>query len=83
MLRLFGYEIPSFGCCIHPSCEHKGYGSMLTQGTINKARELGYKKVILKSYKENITALNIYKKIGFAIVGETEDNQQYKMELTL
>ena len=25
-LRLFGYEIPSFGCCIRKGYEHKGYG---------------------------------------------------------
>lgn len=82
-LRLFGYEIPSFGCCIRDGYENKGYGTILTRWTINKAKELGYNKVILKTYKENISAQKIYKKTGFKIIGETEDKKQYQMELEL
>lgn len=82
-LRLFGYEIPSFGCCIRKEYESKGYGTILTKRTIDKARALGYKEVILKTYKENINAQKIYKKLGFKIVGETEDKKEYKMELDL
>lgn len=82
-LRLFGYEIPSFGCCIRDGYENKGYGTILTRWTINKAKELGYNKVILKTYKENIPAQKIYKKTGFKIIGETEDKKQYQMELEL
>ena len=80
-LRLFGYEIPSFGVIIRPGFTDKGYGTTLTDWTIKKAKELGYKKVILKTYKENISAQKIYEKIGFKIVGETEDKKQYKMEI--
>jgi len=80
-LRLFGYEIPSFGCCIRNGFENKGYGSIITNWTINKAKELGYSKVILKTYKENVSAQKIYQKNGFKIVGETEDKKQYLMEL--
>jgi RimJ/RimL family protein N-acetyltransferase len=80
-LRLFGYETPSFGIVIRNGLTGKGYGMHLTRWTINKARELGYKKVILKTYKENIPAQVIYQKIGFRIVGETEDKKQYKMEI--
>ncbi len=82
-LRFFGYDIPSFGCCIRNGYENKGYGILLTKWTIDKARELGYEKVILKTYKENVPAQKIYKKIGFKIFGETEDKKQYKMELIL
>lgn len=82
-LRLFGYEIPSFGCCIRKGYENKGYGTVLTRWTVNKAKELGYNKVILKTYKENISAQKIYKKVGFKIIGETEDEKQYRMELEL
>lgn len=82
-LRLFGHELPSFGCCIRKGYENKGYGITLTRLTINKAKELGYVKVILKTYKENIFAKKIYKKVGFKIIGETEDKKQFHMELTL
>lgn len=82
-LRQFGYEIPSFGISIRKGFTGKGLGSILTKWTIEKARKLGYKKVILKTYKENILAQRIYKKLGFKIVGETEDKKQYKMEIII
>lgn len=82
-LRLFGYKVPSFGIVIKKGFIGKGYGACLTQGTVDKARALGYEKVILKTYKENLRAKKLYEKIGFKIVGETEDNKQYLMELKL
>lgn len=82
-LRLFGYETPSFGIVIRRGFNGKGYGKILTKWTIDKARELGYRKVILKTYKENIPAQRLYKKIGFKIIGESEDKKEYKMELEL
>jgi len=82
-LRLFGYKIPSFGCCIRNGFENQGYGKIITDFTIKKAKEIGYNKVILKTYKENTFAQKIYNKLGFKITGETEDNKQYKMELEI
>lgn len=82
-LRLFGYEIPSFGCCVRRGYEGKGYATMLTIWTINKARQIGYKKVILKVYKENEIAFKLYKKTGFKVIGEIEDTGEIKMELLL
>ena len=83
MLRLFGYDIPSFGCCIRTGYEGRGFGYLLTVWTIDQAKKLGYKKIILKTYKKNLPAITIYKKAGFKIVGETEDKKQHKMELDL
>ena len=82
-LRLFGYEIPSFGVIIKDDFTGKGYGTILTKLTIDKAREIGYKKVILKTYKENNTARKVYENLGFKITGETMDKKQFKMELFL
>jgi len=82
-LRLFGYKIPSFGVIIKNHFTARGYGTILSKWTIDKARELGYKKVILKTYKENISAKKIYEKLGFKIIGETDDKKQFKMELIL
>jgi len=82
-LRFFGHETPSFGCCIRNGYENKGFGMILTRWTIEKANELGFNKVILKTYKENISAQKIYKKIGFKIIGETKDKKQYRMKLIL
>ena len=82
-LRLFGYEIPSFGIIIKKEYTRRGYGAFLAKWTIEKARELGYKKVILKTYKDNTAAQKLYEKFGFQIAGETEDKKQYKMEIIL
>jgi len=81
-LRLFGYKIPSFGIAIRKGYTKKGYGTILTKWTIEKAKKLGYKKVILKTYKDNISAQKVYEKLCFKIIGETEDKKQYKMEIT-
>jgi RimJ/RimL family protein N-acetyltransferase len=82
-LRLFGYETPSYGCCVRNGYQGIGYGTVLTQETMKKAKELGYHKVILKVYKENVAAFKTYENIGFKIVGETDDKRQYKMEINL
>jgi len=82
-LRLFGYETPSFGIVIRKGFTGKGHGTILTKWAIEKARKLGYKKVILKTYKENISAQKVYEKLGFKIIGETEHKKQYKMEIIL
>jgi len=82
-LRLFGYKTPSYGCCIRKGYENKGYGNILTELTVKKAKELGYSKIILKTYKENLSAQKIYIANGFKTIGETEDKKQYKMELKL
>jgi RimJ/RimL family protein N-acetyltransferase len=82
-LRLFGYKIPSFGVIIKNHFTGKGYGTILSKWTIDKAREFGYNKVILKTYKDNISARKVYEKLGFKINGETKDKKQLKMELIL
>jgi RimJ/RimL family protein N-acetyltransferase len=82
-LRFFGYEIPSFGCCIRKGFENNGFGTIITDFTIKKARELGYNKIILKTYRENTFAQKIYNKLGFKITSETDDKRQYKMELEI
>lgn len=83
MLRLFGYNIPSFGCCIRNQYNGMGFGSMLTIWTIQKAKELGYEKVILKVHRDNISALKMYKKVGFVVIGEIPIKNEIKMEIQL
>jgi len=82
-LRLFGFKIPSFGCCIHNEYQNKGYGTLLTRWTIDKAREIGYGKIILKVYKENKNAFHVYQKTGFKIVDELNETREFKMAIDL
>ncbi len=83
MLRLFGYKIPSFGCCVRTGYGGKGYGSMLTSWTVEKAKAMGYTKVILKVHKNNTIAFQMYKKIGFSITGEIPEKNEIIMEKIL
>jgi RimJ/RimL family protein N-acetyltransferase len=80
-LRLFGYKIPSFGCCIHHEYWGKGYGETITKKTIEMAKKIGYPKVILKVYKKNNAAFNLYKKIGFKVIDENLETDEYRMEI--
>lgn len=82
-LRLLGYKIPSYGGCIHNDFQNQGFGTKLADLTINKAKEFGYKKVILKVYKNNKFAFNTYKTIGFKIVEDLKDTNEWKMEINL
>jgi len=82
-LRLFGYEVPSFGCCIRNEFQGKEYGKLITKLTIDTAKELGYKKIILKVYKDNIAAFKLYKKSGFGIVDKNKDTNEFKMAINL
>lgn len=79
MLRTFGeYEIPTFGGIIWQDFRGKGYGSELLKETLFNAKEIGFHKVKLKVYKNNIVAFNLYKKHDFKIIGE--ENNQFWME---
>lgn len=82
-LRLFNHEVPSFGCCIDSTYENKGYGKYLTIWTLKTAKELGYSKVILKVYKQNKIALDMYTKIGFIPFDTSIDNKEIIMEYYL
>ena len=47
--------------------EHRGngYGKFLIDGLLKKSKELGFKKIKIKTHKDNIVALNLYKSMGF------------------
>lgn len=83
MLRLFGHSIPSFGVCIRDGYEKHGYGEMMTEKTIQKAKEFGYTEVILTVHKENAPALELYKKIGFTTMYQDLKTGEIKMKKPL
>ena len=82
-LRLFGYKVPSLGIVIKKGFTNKGYGTILMDWTIKKAKKLGFKKIILKTHKENYQAQKLYEKFNFKIFGESEDKEEYRMDLDL
>jgi ribosomal-protein-alanine N-acetyltransferase len=82
-LRLFGHTTPRYGCCIDRQFEQKGYGTILTKWTIKTAKQLGYSKIMLKVYKENTIALDMYNKMGFNHVETNNKTKEIIMEKTL
>ncbi len=83
MLRFFGTKIPSFGICLRKDYENQGYGSIMIEKTIKKAKELGYTEVILHVHKENSRAIDIYKQTGFKITQQNLDTRVITMKIEL
>lgn len=52
---------------VDPSCRRKGYGTQVMQGLIDKAREEGFKCVVIDA---RVDVISFYEKMGFVIVGE-------------
>jgi ribosomal-protein-alanine N-acetyltransferase len=67
MLRGFdeGFEIPSFGVFVDHRYHGKGIGRRLTTWTIAHARNCGYPAVRLSVYASNVSALGLYRSLGF------------------
>jgi len=53
---------------VHPEFRRRGVGTQLLTYTINIAKSLGAKKVILEVRVSNISAQSLYRKLGFQIV---------------
>ena len=76
MLRTFGkYKIPTLGCVIWKRYRERGNGETLVKELIEKAEELGYRKIKLKVSSDNGSAYRLYRKGGFMETGKTENGQ--------
>jgi ribosomal protein S18 acetylase RimI-like enzyme len=67
-----GYETPSFGGCTHPGLRGAGLGHVLLAHAIAESRAAGASRLRLTVYKENVAALHIYRKFGFAFSDKNE-----------
>jgi diamine N-acetyltransferase len=52
---------------VHPASQRKGYGSLLIKHVEEKARQRGFKVLLLTVNKGNHNAVAAYKKNGFTI----------------
>ncbi len=74
---LAGYTIFSWAAgeahllnlCLHPDWQHRGYGSLLLEYTINHVARLEVKAIFLEVRKSNPRATELYKNRGFKVVG--------------
>ena len=65
-------ETPSFAISLYKEYRGNGIGTALMVKMLELLRESGYKKASLAVQKENY-AVKMYKKVGFEIVGENEE----------
>lgn len=80
----FDYELAKLA--VDPCVRGKGIGVRLCEAAVNKARELGARKIFLESNTLLKPAVHIYKKMGFKELSEYQpayDRGDIQMELTI
>ena len=73
-------ETPEFAISLYKEYRNRGIGVSLMRAMIEHLRNRGYKQTSLNVKKENY-AVRLYKKMGFEII--REDNEDYLMLLRL
>lgn len=82
-IKGYGYiddNTPEFAISLYKQYRNKGVGTQLMTSMITYLRKSGYKQTSLNVKKENY-AVKLYRKMGFDIVNE--DNEDYLMLLNL
>lgn len=62
-------HVADFSIYIERSWRGKGVGSRLLEALIERARQIGYHKMVLSAFPFNEGGVALYKKFGFRIVG--------------
>ncbi len=65
-------ETPSFAIALYEEYRNLGIGTALMEAMLQLLREKGYKQTSLSVQKANY-AVGMYKKVGFAVVDENEE----------
>lgn len=73
-------ETPSLAISLYDEYRRSGIGTALMKAILQFLKEKGYKKISLSVQKENY-AVNMYRKIGFKVVSETEEEYIMVCEL--
>lgn len=73
-------ETPSLAISLYGEYRHLGIGTSLMKAILHLLKEKGYKQTSLSVQKENY-AVNMYQKIGFKVVSETEEEYIMVCEL--
>ena len=74
------HETPSLAISLYGEYRHLGIGTALMKAILHLLKEKGYKQTSLSVQKENY-AVNMYQKIGFKVVSETEEEYIMVCEL--
>ena len=52
----------------HPDFRGQGFGRIILEDSIQKAKDQGYKAIYLISFSNNVTGVSLYEKTGFYVV---------------
>lgn len=80
----FDFELSKMG--VSPKAQGKGVGKLLGQHIIDRAKQLGAKKIFLESNRKLAPALSLYKKLGFKEITKIASpyaRSDIQMEMTL
>jgi L-amino acid N-acyltransferase YncA len=66
-------HVADFSVYIERSWRGKGVGSRLLEALIERARQIGYHKLVLSAFPFNQGGVALYKKFGFRVVGVYEE----------
>lgn len=81
---VYDYELAKLA--VSPKVQGKGMGGLLCEAVINKAKELGGKRIFIESNTRLKTAIHIYRKLGFKELPEyhtTYERGDIQMELVI
>ncbi|HKI53758.1 MAG TPA: N-acetyltransferase [Anaerolineales bacterium] len=56
---------------VHPAAQGRGIGSTILADLFTRIRQNGYVKLSVNTQSDNQTSLNLYKKMGFTLTGES------------
>jgi ribosomal protein S18 acetylase RimI-like enzyme len=70
-----GYETPSLGIAVRPENQGQGLGELMMHFLHNAARRMGSREIRLKVYKENASAQNLYRRLGYQFEQKEEKGQ--------
>lgn len=65
-------ETPSFAISLYGEYRHLGIGTALMKEMLKLLKDRGYKQTSLAVQKANY-AVNMYRKVGFEVIGENEE----------
>lgn len=69
-----GYNVPSLGILIDKNYRNKGYSKKIMKELHNIAKIRGASTIRLTVLKENLTAINLYKNIGYKLLEKDKNN---------
>ncbi|MBO6556528.1 MAG: ribosomal protein S18-alanine N-acetyltransferase [Pseudomonadales bacterium] len=59
--------------CVHPDCQGKGFGRVMVEHLLIRARERNAASMFLEVRPSNVVAHQLYEKLGFNEVGRREN----------